>query len=238
MRRALTQFSPRRLARWLALICAALCCLTSLAQDTGQICVRAYVDQNEDGQRAGSEIPIVRGIAASLLDDRDLTIASQFLEDSPYAADGLLCFDQLLAGEYSVIISSSEYIATTATSAEASVRPGTAPARIDFGAKPLAVLAGPSAIADLVALDADGIQTLLLAAGAAALAIIVMSLLGCLLVALILRRRKRAKMPQPRDPAMRGLPTEPPAEDEAPPRPTKALGEGSPPLFTDEDQEW
>lgn len=239
MRRARATIEPRWPARWLVLSFLALACLISQAQDTGQICLQAYADQNEDGLRTETEAPIARGIAASLLDERGITISAQLLEDSPYAADGLLCFDQLLAGRYRLIISSSEYSATTQTTAEAVVSPGSAPARIDFGAKSLTVMATPPIIPGLTALDADTVQTLLIAVGAAVIAIIGMSLIGCLLVALILRRRNRAKARQPADPATRNLQSTPLPEDEAPsPRLTKETNEGSPPLFTDEDQQW
>ncbi|MCY3780887.1 MAG: hypothetical protein OXG78_11305 [Chloroflexi bacterium] len=239
MCRARATIEPRRLARQLVLSFLALACLISQAQDTGQICLQAYADQNEDGLRTEAEAPIARGIAASLLDERGITIGAQLLEDSPYAADGLLCFDQLLAGRYRIIISSSEYSATTATTAEAAVSPGAAPARIDFGAKPLTVAVAPAILTGLAALDADAVPTLLVAVGAAVIAIIGLSLLGCLLVALILRGRNRAKTRQPAGPATRNLQPAPPPEDEAlSPRLTKDPSEGSPPLFTDEDQQW
>ena len=122
----------RALLIWLSLL--LLGAPVSLAQDTGQICLQAYADDNENGIRDEIEAPIARGVAASLLNERGITIASLLLQD---AADGLLCFDGLFAGDYQVVISSSEYQATTATSASASVHPGEAPARIDFGAKRL-----------------------------------------------------------------------------------------------------
>ena len=225
--------------RALALAFLALAFLIASAQDTGQICLLAYVDQDEDGQRLGTETPIARGIAASLLDERGVTIRSQLLEDSPYAAEGLLCFEDLLAGEYGIIISSSEYNATTPTVAEARVQPGSAPARIDFGAKPLAVAAAPNVLTGLAALDADAAQTLLVAGGASAVLIIVLSLLGCLVIALLLRRRRRAKTPAPPGIEMSGISPAARAQDEPlPPRLTKEPGQGSPPVFTDHDEQW
>lgn len=239
MRRARTARSPGCLARWLGYFCLALLCAKSLAQDTGQICLQAFADQDGDGQRAATEAPIVRGVAASLVNDRGITVSSQLLEDSPYADDGLLCFDQLRAGDYRLIISSSEYIATTATVADAAVQPGSAPARIDFGAKSLAVVAAPGIVSGLEALDADAVWTLLVAAGSAIVAIVVMSLLGCLMVALILRRRNRARSLQPQSGVISGASPARSTEDaSSSPRMMKDPNEGSPPLFTDEDQEW
>ena len=229
----------RRFSSWLLIGIVTCLCASSLAQDTGQICLRAYIDLNEDGLRADIEGPIARGIAASLLNERGVTISSQLLEDSAYAGDGLLCFDQLLAGDYRVIVSSSEYVATGTKEAEASVRPGTAPALFDFGAKALAVAASPSIITGLAALDGDTLRAVAVAAGAAGAAIIFMSLLGCAIVVVLLRRRRRRRALQLEDRAERDVAFRPPAETETlAPRLTKDPSEGSPPLFTDEDQEW
>ena len=221
--------APRRRARWLLITLLALACLIAQAQDGGQICLQAFADANEDGLRTDGEAPIARGVAASLLDERGITISAQLLEDSPYAAAGLLCFDQLPAGFYRVIISSSEYSATTATGAEAEVRPGFAPARIDYGAQPLTAAAAPAMLTGFAALDPAAQQTLLAAAGLGLSAIIGLSLLGSLLLARLMRRRRRAKTRQ----------SAPPLADEAlSPRQTNAPNQGSPPVFTDEDQQW
>ena len=118
-----------RRGRALALAILAYALVIASAQDTGQICLLAFVDQDEDGRRATTELPIKRGIAAGLLDERGVTIRSLLLNDSAYAAEGLLCFEGLLAGEYGVIVSSSEYNATTPTMTKAIVRPGAPPAR-------------------------------------------------------------------------------------------------------------
>ena len=239
MRLSRVSIAPVRLARALALTWLALSCVPMQAQDTGQICLQAYADRNRDGQRDVTETAITRGIAASLLNERGVTIDSRLLDDSPIAADGLLCFNQLLAGEYRIIISSSEFIATTATSAEATVRPGTAPARIDFGARSLAIVETPIAITGFAALDSDAIQTLVIAAGSAIIVIVIMALLGVLISLLVIRRRKRSKAQQTQAPVITGLPPMPLAEDESlDPRLTKDPNEGSPLLFTDEDQQW
>ncbi len=239
MLRIRLSIAPGLMVRALALTGLALLLLPLHAQDTGQICMQAFADQNTDGQRDATETSITRGIAASLLNERGVTIDSRLLEDSPYAADGLLCFDQLLAGEYSIIISSSEFIATTATSAEATVRPGSAPARIDFGARSLAVVESPGALTGFAAFDSDAIQTLFIAAAATIVAIIVMALLGVLIFLLVIRRRKRSRALRTQVPVITGLPPPPAAEDDAPaPRLTKDPNEGSPLLFTDEDQQW
>ncbi len=173
-------------ARWLALICLALACTLAQGQARSQICLSAFADENENGIREAGELPITRGIAASLLDERGLTINTALLNDSPYAADGLLCFDDLLAGKYRLIISGSELIATGATTAEAMLLPGEPPPVIDFGGRSLIAEPGPAVGTRL---DADATRMLLLAAGGLALAVALLSLLGCLLAWSFLRRR-------------------------------------------------
>jgi len=216
--------------------------LVSLAQDTGQICLQAYADDNENGIRDEIEAPISRGVAASLLNERGITIASLLLQDAPYAADGLLCFDGLFAGDYQVVISSSEYQATTATSASASVQPGAAPARIDFGVKRLVGEYLPDPAAIVGALDPAATQTLIVVALAVAGAICLMSLLAVLSYFLLIRRRLRRRR-RPRPSAAPALPLAglPPRSDETDAylRPRQRLdpNQGSPLLFAEDDQD-
>ena len=220
---------------WLSLL--LLGAPVSLAQDTGQICLLAYADDNENGIRDEIEAPISRGVAASLLNERGITIASLLLQD---AADGLLCFDRLFAGDYQVLISSSEYQATTATSASASVHPGEAPARIDFGAKRLVGEYLPDPVAIVGALDPAATQTLIVAALAAVGAIVLMSLLGALIYFLFIRRRLRRR-PRPGAAPLVPLAGLPPHSDETDAylRPRQRLdpNQGSPLLFADDDQD-
>ncbi len=214
----------------------------ALAQDTGQICLLAYADDNENGIRDEIEAPISRGVAASLLNERGITIASLLLQDAPYAADGLLCFDGLFAGDYQVVISSSEYQATTASSASASVLPGAAPARIDFGAKRLVGEYMPDPVAIVGALDPAATQTLIVAALVAAGAIVLMSLLAVLVYFLLIRRRlRRGRKPRPSAAPALPLAGLPPHSDETDAylRPRQRLdpNQGSPLLFADDDQD-
>lgn len=221
---------------WLSLLLLGVA--AALAQDTGQICLRAFADGNGNGIRDESEAPITRGVAASLLNDRGITIASLLLADSPFADDGLLCFDGLLAGDYRVVASSSQYQATTATSARAAVRPGAAPARIDFGARRLVGEYLPDPVAIVGALDNAAQQTLLVAGLAAAGAIVVMSLLGVGVYVLFIRRRRRRRAQRSSTAPPAGLP---PSQDESDDylRPRERLdpNRGSPLLFADDEQD-
>lgn len=230
-----TRWRVRACLIWLSLLLSAL---VSLAQDTGQICLQAYADDNENGIRDEIEAPIARGVAASLLNERGITIASLLLDA---AADGLLCFDDLLAGDYQVVISSSEYQATTRASASASVRPGAAPARIDFGAKRLVGEYIPDPVAIVGALDPAAQQTLLVAALAAASSIVVMALLGVLAYFLVIRRVRRRRAPRPSAAPLVPIAGLPPQQDETDDylRPRQRLdpNRGSPLLFADDEQD-
>ncbi len=226
----------RALLIWLILLLAAF---AAVAQDTGQICLQAYADADGDGVRSEIEAPIRRGVAASLLNDGWVTIASLLLEDAP---DGLVCFDGLLAGNYQVVISSSEYQATTATSVSASVQPGAAPARIDFGARRLVGEYIPDPVAIVGALDRAAQQTLIVAGLAAAGAIVFMSLLGALIYFMVIRRRwRRRRAPRssvaPLVP-LAGLSPQPDEPDDyLRPRQRLDPNQGSPPLFDDDDRD-
>lgn len=191
-------------ARWL-LIWLALACSLAQGQARGQICIRAFADENVNGLRNAAEAPITRGIAASLLNEASVTIRTGLLDESPFAADGLLCFGDLLAGRYQVIISGSAYVATGAMSAEMMLEPGEPPPVFDFGARPLAALPVPATLHSLDALDADSARTLLMILGGLGLTVVVLSLLGCLLVLYVLRRR-RARNSQPHREAGAGPP--------------------------------
>ena len=85
-----------------------------LAQDSGQICILTYDDRNGNGARGADERAIAHGIGASLMTADGLIIDSALLDDSPFAASGLLCFNELLAGEYVIQLTSAEFAGTTA----------------------------------------------------------------------------------------------------------------------------
>lgn len=238
-----TQSRKTVLTLSIGLLLLLLGSLTSQAQDTGQICLQAFADDNGNGIHDDIEGPISHGVAASLLNDRGITIASLLLEDVPYADDGLFCFDGLLAGDYQVVITSGEYEATTGALASASVQPGAAPARIDFGAKPLIGENVPEPDAIVGALDPAAQQRLVVVGLAAAGVMVAMSLLGVLIFFRIIRRRLRNRRVS-RPPT---APLAPPAglpprrHDEADDyrQPGQMLdpNRGSPLLFADDDQD-
>ncbi len=228
------------LAIWVGLLLASA--LLTLAQDRGQICLQAYADDNGNSIRDDVEAAISRGVGASLLNDRGITIASLLLDDAPYG-DGLFCFDGLLAGDYQLVITSSEYEATTSAAASASVQPGAAPAIIDVGVKPLTgeILSDRGGIVG--SLGPAARQTLIVAGLAAAGIIIALSLLGLLIYFRFIRRHARNwRMSRSHSAplvAPAGLPSRrhDVVDDTRPPGRALDPNQGSPLLFADDDRD-
>lgn len=102
-------------------------------QGEGQICIRSFEDRNTNGTFDPNEPLITRGIGVDLMNSQSITIDSKLLEDSPTAAQGVVCFQQLVAGDYMVVVTSADYSAVTSTVFNASVIPGSVPSRFDFG---------------------------------------------------------------------------------------------------------
>ncbi len=161
------------------------------AQGGGQVCVQAFDDRNQNGARDAGEVAIQRGVGAHLLNRHGVAIATGLLEDSAYAADGLLCFDQLPAGEYQVRVTSSEYILSGATALAASVEPGLPPVRLDIGVRPIGSAAADGGASG--AIDFRAAEGLVLAAGAGIGMVLLMGILGVLLWFLAIRRRAGAR---------------------------------------------
>lgn len=205
-----------------------------LAQDSGQICVQSFEDRDADGLRAPDEGPVAHGISASLNDAAGVTIASLLLEDSPLAADGLLCFDGVLAGDYQISLRSNEFFSTTSASFAASVSPGAAPPLLEFGVQPL-LQTTPSRSPAQFAAVANAIVPVLIAG---LIMIVLMSVVG-LLVLLVVFRRRAKRVDEPPQSAASALTGIPPASASATPTvdPLRKHNPaaGSPPLFADEE---
>ncbi len=83
------------------------------AQGNGQLCVRSFEDRNGNGQLDGGEPLLTRGVNVNLTNSSNITIASALLDQSPTAAQGVVCFPSLAPGQYTVTITSTEYTPTT-----------------------------------------------------------------------------------------------------------------------------
>ena len=180
-----------RWTKWLSLLCLLVAGGGGwLAQETGQICVLAFDDRNENGLRDANEPPIVRGVGLNLLNSMGVVIASKPLGDSPEAGRGLACFDGLPAGDYAVLLTSVDATAISASSFEAAVVPGAPPMRYDFALKPLT-----SRNAAASGLSLSGLEAVMAGIIASGTVGFVMLIVGLLIYLGILRPRLHAAVP-------------------------------------------
>lgn len=160
--------------RRIALVTLLLAGLASLAaaQGGGQLCVRAFEDRNGNGRLDAGEPLLTRGVGVNLLDSSGVTIASSLLDTAPTAAQGVVCFQFLPPGQYSVVITSADYAATTPDTITTTIADGGLPTVVEFGAQPFVVptpqagaSGAPDAGLDLSRVVISGVAALLVIAG-------------------------------------------------------------------------
>ncbi|MBI5670628.1 MAG: hypothetical protein HZC41_21765 [Chloroflexi bacterium] len=105
------------------------------AQSGGQLCVRSFEDRNGNGTLDPGEPLLTRGVGVNLLDSSGVTIASSLLDTSPTAAQGVVCFQFLPAGQYSVVMTSADYTATTPDTITTTISDSGLPTVVEFGAR-------------------------------------------------------------------------------------------------------
>src|SRR5262245_7793624 len=111
----------------------------AMAQTGGQFCLRAYEDRNGNSQFDSGEPFITRGVSADLLNGENVVVASALMDDSPNAAQGVICFQFLTPGQYSLTVTSADFTATTPDTFTASIGDGTLPTVVEYGAQRAAV---------------------------------------------------------------------------------------------------
>ncbi len=104
------------------------------AQTGGQVCVRSYEDRNNNSRYDAGEPLITRGVSANLLDANGIIIRTARLEESSLAAQGIICFQLLPSGQYSVNVISGAYNPTGSNLFTVSVSDVGAPELFDYGA--------------------------------------------------------------------------------------------------------
>jgi hypothetical protein len=167
------------------------------AQTGGQFCVRAFEDRNANGILDPGEPLLTQGVSADLLNAENMIIASALLADSPNAAQGVICFQFLPPGEYSLIITSAEYVATTPNTVSATISEGTLPTVTEFGGQLLAVPDTTTAASQPLDLQQDLLPRVVLGALGALLVMAFMTILGAVIYLLFLRARRAAVPPVP-----------------------------------------
>jgi hypothetical protein len=189
----------QRLGMVLALMALLLVNSNTFAQE-GQICVRAFDDRNANAVYDPGEPLITRGISANLLDAENLIVQSGLLEDSPQATRGILCFQELSAGQYTLQVASADYSATTTDTFVTAVTNTSIPQVFDYGAQ-IIVLDGADEAGDANQLSDEQVRTLLerifFASIGAIIVIGAMIVLGTLIYFLFLRSKPQRYAPPP-----------------------------------------
>ena len=98
----------------LMIVLATVPHLTLIAQDNGEFCVMAFEDRNGNGAQDNGEPFITRGLSAQLSNADGIIIQTALIDTSPTAGRGLICF-QAPPAEYTLSITSADFVATTAT---------------------------------------------------------------------------------------------------------------------------
>lgn len=208
----------RRIILILAILLMLAVC--AQAQGGGQFCLRAYQDRNGNGMLDAGEPFITAGVSANLLNADNVVIASATLDDSPNAAQGVICFQFLEAGPYTLTVTSADYTATTADTMTATIAAGTLPTVMEYGAQRIEAAAAPTAVpaSPLQALldDPELPQRVVISTLGALLIMAGMVVLGGMIYLLAFRpRRQPAPLPEsvlqttyiPDDPMLSDAPT-------------------------------
>lgn len=106
-----------------------------LAQGDGQFCLRAFEDRNGNGAVDPGEPLLTAGVSAELRDAQGLVLASAVLDDAPTAAMGVICFQFLQPGEYTLLVNSGMRQATGEPSFTRRIEAGGPPLLVDYGAR-------------------------------------------------------------------------------------------------------
>ncbi|NWF67997.1 MAG: hypothetical protein HXY40_02810 [Chloroflexi bacterium] len=177
--------------------CAVLLILvpTTAAQNSGgQFCVRAYEDRNANGIRDAGEPFLTRGITAELANAQGIILASALLEESPTAAQGVICFPMLAAGQYTLTVRSADFRASAGETLTAQVSAGGLPIVLEYGGTSLAAAALPTPASGFALSGVQGralIERVVAAALGALIVVALMTLFGAFVWLAILRPRAR-----------------------------------------------
>ena len=166
---------------------------TATAQQTGgQLCVRSFEDRNANGKLDAGEPLLTRGVSVNLLDATGITVASALLDESPTAAQGVVCFQFLPAGQYSVVVTSADITATTPSTVTTTIADDGLPTVVEFGGQRAAVPTPSGGTASTAAPVDQGseLARLLIAVLGALVVVGAMVFLGFIVYALAFRGRR------------------------------------------------
>lgn len=185
---------------WTLLILLLIATVAVAQGEGGQFWVQMYEDRNGNAVRDAGEPLLTRGVAVSLLDAQGVVVATALLDESPSAAQGLIGFQFLSPGEYTVTITSPDYSANTETSFTRVIEADAAPTVVEFGAQrvDLAATATRPAPRGLFGLpiylgEPEQVARVALSLLGAVIVTGLMTVFGVLVYALTIRRRQRAE---------------------------------------------
>lgn len=179
--------------------------ISAAAQTGSQFCVRSYEDTNGNGLLDAQNEPLLtRGVSIELLNANSIVLASALLDKSPNADAGVVCFQNLPDGEYTVLMSSAEYSATTPRSVTKTVSSGALPTVIEFGAQRVGgevavavAVAESAARTSLQDLSPEQMQSLVLRVSLSTVGAVVVSLVMLFIGFMIYMLRLRDSGPRP-----------------------------------------
>lgn len=168
-----------------------------VAQSGGQLWVRLYQDLNANGQRDSGEPLLTRGAAVALRDASGVIIATALLDESPNSEQGLIGFQGLQPGAYSVVVTSADFATTGEAGFTREIAADGVPVVIEVGAQP--IVDAPAALSEVRGLFGlpiylgERTQVARVALGIAGAAIVAafMTLLGTATYWFVLRRSRR-----------------------------------------------
>lgn len=112
---------------------------TIFAQGSTLLWVRFYEDTNENAMLDADEGLITSGVAVQLLNQDGVVVASALLDDVPTASQGLIGFQDIAPGDYTVVITSADYDPSGATEFNRTILAGGVPVLVEYGATPVIV---------------------------------------------------------------------------------------------------
>lgn len=181
----------------------------AMAQTGGQFCLRAYEDRNGNSQFDSGEPFITRGVSADLLNGENIVVASALMDDSPNAAQGVICFQFLTPDQYSLTVTSADFTATTPDTFTASIGDGTLPTVVEYGAQRMAIApAATSTSREILPVDQRNVLQRIVLSGLGSLLVVAGMIVLGVFIYLIAFRNRRATIPVPtRTPTTGSIPT-------------------------------
>jgi hypothetical protein len=165
------------------------------AQSGGQLCVRAFEDRSGNGVLDAGEPLLTWGVSVSLLDVEGVTVASALMDTSPTATQGVICFQGLTGGQYTIAVTSADFTATTPNMITTTVTEDGLPTVVEYGGRqPVVTTLTPASSSSPVSLSDEVLRWALASAGALVV-VVGMSILGTFIY-LFFFRNSRQSLPQ------------------------------------------